>query len=71
MPIVRLPFFFDCGRSVLCFCRSLYLIMSRLHGGLSPLKCDLSHYNAGDLIGERLRRFAPHEVVIRIGKDAK
>ncbi len=45
--------------------------MYRLHGSFSPLKCDLSHYNAGDLIGELLRGFAPQEVMIRIGKNAK
>ena len=44
-------------------------VLDRLYGSFSPSKSDLSAYDAGDLIGELLRRFEPGEIMIRIGKD--
>ncbi len=43
-------------------------VLERLYGSFTPSKADLASYDAGDLIGELLRRYDPSEIMIRIGK---
>lgn len=44
-------------------------IVTRLEDSFHPSRQQLVNYPVGDLLGELLRRYAPDEIMIRIGKE--
>lgn len=44
-------------------------LVARLDESLHPTRKSLMNYEAGDLVGELLRRYPPDQIMIRIGKE--